>query len=184
MARFSRSGQHAVVLLDVGDDVLEQLVREPLLGGLHRGDALGGGRRAGREPGKVRRAGQAAVGHHHDHRPGLLLRQQVVEDEAGAADRAPARVLVAAAVQEVEDGVLRVAAVVARRRVDVHAPLRVERARVIPGHADLAVGNVAVGLERGLLARHHEHAVQAGDALLDHRRSWGRRVRTPSTVNV
>ena len=129
----------------------------------------GEGGEPGSEPREVRRPGKTAVGHDHDHGLGLLRGQKIVEDEAGPADRAPARVVVAGAVEQVQDGVLVGTTLVAGRGVEVQPAELAERARLVPGCADLAVGHVFGGLEVSLVARHEEHAVDAREPLLDHR---------------
>ncbi len=78
-------------------------------------------------------------------------------------------VVVAAAVQQVQHGIAVRAAVVSRRRVDVHPPLSAQRGRRIPDLADVAVRDGRGVFKRRLGARHEEHAVDAGDALLDQR---------------
>ena len=55
---------------------------------------------------KLKLAPGVPGGHHHDHRLGLPGGDQVVENEAGAADASPGIVAVAGAVQQVEDRVL------------------------------------------------------------------------------
>ena len=111
----------------------------------------------------------AAVGHDHDHRLDFSGRQQIVHDKPCAADGAPARILVAAAVDEIEHWIFRIAPLVPRRRVDVHAARSTERLRVVPNGADFAVRYRLQVFEGGLRTRHQEHAVQAGYSLLDHR---------------
>ena len=84
-----------------------------------------------------------AVGHDHDHRLRLLVGDQAVHDQAGAAHVEP-RVLVAAgAVQQVQHRVGLLAVFVAGGRVDVHAPLELQRRRVVPHHVHVAVRDVA-----------------------------------------
>src|SRR6185503_10743679 len=85
--------------------------------------------------------------HHHDHWLRALGGDQIVEDEAGASDGAPRVVAVTGAVQQVEDRVLLRAGLVARRRVDVHAPERFQRGRVVVHFGDAAVRHVS-GVER------------------------------------
>ena len=61
------------------------------------------------------------------------------------------------------------AAFVAWREVDVHAPLCPKRRGLIPDLANLAVRRGLIIFKRGLSAGQQEHALQARDALLDHR---------------
>ena len=97
---------------------------------------LGGGRPLGE-----------AVGHHHDHRQELLLGVEVVEDHVGRALLDPASLVVAGAVEEVEDRVLGVLGV-ARRRVDEHLPLAADRFGIVLDRLDLApLDAVAPGVE-------------------------------------
>ena len=124
------------------------------------GETDAGARRRARVPGR----------HHDDHFPGGLLRDQVVQDEAGAPGRGPRVVAVAGAVQEIQHRVLAAARLVAGRRVDVHPPEHAERRGVVghfgdraarhrfrveqlrAGHVDEAP-RVVVGLAGGRVAR-------------------------------
>ena len=129
-------GQHAIVRLDVRHEVRQEIPREVV-----GGEAAVGGRRrtaAAPRPPAWRRV-RVPGGHHHDHRLRLLRGDQVVEDEARAADRRPGLVGVAGAVQQVEHRILLRARLVARRRVDVHAPELAERRRIVGHGRDRAV---------------------------------------------
>ena len=105
---------------------------------------------------RVGRGDAAGVGHHDDHRLGLPGRDEVVEDELGVAALAgvgarPLRVVVAAAVVQVEHGILGVGIrLVARRQVDVH-PLLFPGVVRVGRLLDLAVGDVGLGVERGVV---------------------------------
>ena len=66
-----------------------------------------------------------------DHRLGLTLGDEVVHDVVGAPGQHPARVDVAGAVQQVENGIARVAALVTRRRIDPERARHAEALRVI-----------------------------------------------------
>ncbi len=127
------------------------------------------GRRAGAAPGRWwRRAShrplRARADAHprvaeridDDHRLGLTLRDQVVHDVVGAPGQHPARVDVAGAVQQVEDGIARVAALVAGRRVDPERARHAEALRVIRLDAHRAVRHVTRVIE--LVAGNLEHA--------------------------
>jgi hypothetical protein len=92
---------NAVVLLHERNDVLQQLVGEPILERLPRGPDLRSRGGAGGVSGEIGRSRQAAVGHDHEHRPGLLVGQEVVEDETGPAGGTPARIFVTGAVEQV-----------------------------------------------------------------------------------
>ena len=133
----------AVVRLDERDDVLQQLVVERILGRI-RGHHLAARRRpAGR--------------HDDDHRHGLLLGEQVVEDVVGAADGRPRDGGVAAAMNQVEHREAAGALLVSGRRVDVHLAARVaERLCHVADEPDGAVRHVA---RLGEVARHVEHAL-------------------------
>ena len=95
-------GQHPVVLLDVRQQIGREIVGERIRSAADSGHPL---RRRGRHAAAERRAGAVDVTgrHHDDHRLRLVGRDQVVEDEARASDRAPRIVDVAGAVQQVED---------------------------------------------------------------------------------
>ena len=101
-----------------------------------------------------------AGGHDHDHRPRLARRDQVVEDHAGAADGGPRVVAIARPVQQVEDRVLALALLVARRRVDVHPAELLQRRGVIGDLRDRAVGHVLQ--VEGLRARDEDQAPGVG----------------------
>ena len=122
--------QDPVVGLDEGDDVVHQVLLE------HR-DVAG------------------AVGHHDDHRDHLALGKEVVEDVAGAADGRPGDVSVAAAVDEVEDGKLRLAGLVPRRGPDPHRPRAAERLAPVGADCDGAMRDVGVVGEEFLSAGIH-----------------------------
>ena len=81
--------------------------------------------------------------HDDDHRLCFAGGNQVVEDEALAADRAPRFVDVAGAVQQVQHRITIAARLVPGRRVDVHAAYAAERARVVVNRGDRAVRHVA-----------------------------------------
>ena len=83
-----------------------------------------------------------AGGHHDHHRPGFLRGDQVIEDEAGAADGGPRIVAVARAVQQVEDRELAFSLFVSGRGVDVHAAELLERGGIVSHGGDGAVRNV------------------------------------------
>ncbi len=91
-----------------------------------------------------------------DHRLGFALGDEVVHDVVRAARQHPARVDVAGAVQQVEDGVARVAALVAGRRVDPERARHAEGLRMVGLDAHRAVRHVARVIE--LVAGHLEHA--------------------------
>ena len=96
------------------------------------------------------------VRHHDDHRLRLLRGDEVVEDELGVAAPAgvgarPRGVVVAAAVVQVEHRIPRLAVgLVARRQVDVH-PLLFPGVVRVGRLLDLAVGDVGLGVERGVV---------------------------------
>ena len=115
--------------------------------------------------------------HHDDHRLGFPLRDQIVEDEARAPHRRPRIVAVPGPVQQIEHRILRAARFVPGRRVDLHAPERAERRRIVRDRCDRAVRHalrvhevgarddeeaphVVVGFARGRVARiDRRHAV-------------------------
>ena len=106
---------------------------------------------------------RVAVRHDDDHRLRLARRDQVVEDDVGAAHRRPGVLVTAAAVQQVEHRVLRGARLVAGRRVDVHPAARLlQDRRRVPDGRHGAVRDVR--LERPRVRRrpgNHEEIVVA-----------------------
>ena len=80
--------------------------------------------------------------HHHDHGLRFLRRNQIVQDESGAAHRRPGIVAVARAMQQIEDRKLPASHLVSRRRVDMHAPEPRERRRVVSHGCHRAVRHV------------------------------------------
>ena len=81
--------------------------------------------------------------HHDDHGLGLALRNQVVEDDVGAADSRPSAGVVAVAVQQIQDWVGRLRRrIVSRRGVDVIIPLVIGHCRLIAMMMDLTVRHV------------------------------------------
>lgn len=85
-----------------------------------------------------------AVWHHEDHRPGLVLGDEVVHDVVGAHVDDPVGVVAAPAVQEVQNGVSTMATVVAGRRVDLHLALGVGEVGVVADGRPGAVRNRCV----------------------------------------
>ena len=98
--------------------------------------------RARQQP-KVSVAGR----HDHHHRLGFLRRNQVVEDETGAAHRGPRIVAIAGAVQQIKDGIFLGAGLVAGRRVDVHAPEFAEAFGIIRTLATAPCGTSLVSMK-------------------------------------
>ena len=139
----SAAASRAIGGLDERDDVLQQLVVEGILGGVRRHDLTAGRRPAGR--------------HDDDHRHGLLLRQQIVEDVVRPADGGPGDRRIAAAVNQVEHGKAPGPLLVSRRRIDVHlTPRVVERFGRVADEPDSAVRHVAAF---GEVAGHREQAL-------------------------
>ena len=91
-----------------------------------------------------------------DHRLGLTLGDEVVHDVVGAPGQHPARVDVAGAVQQVENGIARVAALVAGRRIDPERARHAEALRVIRLDAYCAMRHVTRVIE--FVAGNLEHA--------------------------
>ena len=116
-------------------------------------------RRRGRIRGRLAGAPRVAVGHHHDHRLGLALGDQVVEDEVGAPLPDPAGLVLAAAVLQVEHGIARPGLrVVAGGQVDQRVPPRPGRLRRVPDLADLSVRHVLDRVVVGARLRHLDGA--------------------------
>src|SRR5438270_403034 len=106
-------GINAIIFLHVRHDVVQEILSE-----------LIDRRTRTRLPAAARaKTGSAGVtgGHHHYHGLRLSGGDEVVENEAGAADRGPGFVTITGAVQQVEDGKLAFAGFVSRRRVNAHA---------------------------------------------------------------
>ena len=78
-----------------------------------------------------------AIGHDDDHRHGLLVGVQVVEDHVGRTAPRPLVLVAADAVQEIENRIFLVLGV-ARRRVDLRLSLRADRRRVVLDRLQLA----------------------------------------------
>ena len=78
-----------------------------------------------------------AVGHDHDHGDDLLVGEEIVEDDVGRTVPGPAPFVVAGAVQQIEDRVLRVLRV-AGRQVDHHLACVADGFRVVLHGLDLA----------------------------------------------
>ena len=116
-----------------------------------------------------------------DHRLGLTLGDEVVHDVVGAPGQHPARVDVAGAVQQVENGIARVAALVAGRRIDPERARHAEALRVIRLDANGAMRHVARVIE--LVARDLEHARrrERAESKLDR---WIGRVHRDDAVDV
>ena len=90
------------------------------------------------------------VRHHDDHRPGLALRQQVVRDVLARPKDGPGGLVVARAVEQVEDRVAsRRVLVVARRRVDIEPAPPAQRLRAVLVDAHGAVRHVLESWSRG-----------------------------------
>ncbi len=86
--------------------------------------------------------------HDDDHRPGFPLGDQVVHDEGHVPLPRPARLVLAAAVLEVQDGIAHLGVVVVTGRgVDEGATPLLGRLRVVPALPDLAVRNVLREIE-------------------------------------
>ena len=133
----------AIGRLDERDDVLQQFVVEGILGGV-RGHHL---------PARWRPAGR----HDDNHRDGLLLRQQVVEDVVRPSNRGPGHRRVAAAVNQVEHGKTPGPLLVSWRRIHVHlTPGVVERLGRIAGESNGAVRHVS---RLGEVAGHRQQAL-------------------------
>src|SRR5687768_16972357 len=131
--------------VDGGDEVGEEDVGEGVGGGA--GATPGGGRRGGGRR-CVAGARRVAAVHDDDHGLGLLLGEEVVEDEVHAALVGPAALVFAGAVLKVEDGVARVGiGIVIRRRIDAGAAVIPRHFRDVPEVPDLAVGDGFGGVE-------------------------------------
>ena len=87
--------------------------------------------RAKYSAGALTRFHRVQVVHHHDHRTGLLLGDQVVEDLVDVTLNGPALLVLAPAVQQIEHGILALRAVVVGRRVDVGAAPRAGHRREV-----------------------------------------------------
>ena len=85
----------------------------------------------------------AAIRHDDDHRHGLPVRKQVVQQEVGRGEALPLRLVAADAVQQIEDRVFLVRGV-ARRRIDLH---------LAPRPTDLESYSIISSLPCGISAR-------------------------------
>mgnify|MGYP003291120470 CR=1 FL=1 len=151
-----------VVLVDEGDDVLEVGFEGGVEGAAvvwleHTFGGLAGG-------GLVL---AVAVGHNDDHRLGLALGDEVVEDLRGAAGAEPGLLIAAHTVEEVEDGVSGLAALVAGRGVNGHTAVHPEHVGVVPDPGDGAVRDVLDDVVVGAAAGDDEVVHQVGDVALD-----------------
>lgn len=96
----------------------------------------------------------------------LAGRQQVVEDDRGAAHRRPGIFIAAAAVQQVEHRVFRRRRLVVGRQPDIHAPASLlERGRGKPDLLDRAVRHVLEVPQLRFLANHQQVVVAVAVAL-------------------
>ena len=135
-------GLRAEILVDelhhIGESTLERALAH-LLGilGSHAGhdEALGRFARGSLLPG-------VAVGHHHNHRLGLALRDEVVQDLRRAPQSHPSLLVTTGAVQEIEDGITLAAGFITGRSVDRHAAFLAQRGAVIPHTAHRAVRHI------------------------------------------
>jgi hypothetical protein len=107
--------------------------------------------------------------HHDKSFGGFAFGKQVVEDEVGAADVDPAAVVVAGAVEQVQDRVPPDGAGIAGRRVDVQTACRAGGLRAVVVDVDRAVGDVPEIVKRRGIARDLEHTGGAPHAGLDSR---------------
>ena len=110
---------------------------------------------------------RVAVRHHHDHRLREALLDEVVQDLGGAAHRGPGFLVTAAAVEEVEDGILGLGVLlVAVRGVHGHTAGDAQERAVIPavGHGTVVLGLIIV---LGALAGDEQHVQVAGAVALD-----------------
>ncbi len=107
--------------LDVGNDVVEQIVLE----GRHAiaSPAWPGRRLRSSGPGK-------AVWHDDDHWNDLLFEVKIVENRVGRSLFLPTRLVVSSPVEEIEHGELRILGI-PRRRINDHLPLVAGRLRVV-----------------------------------------------------
>ena len=162
IARCSRSGIGPEGRIDerdqgIGDVRLEgrrHLLHHPLAR-FRRGRRRGAGRARGRLAGAPR----VAIGHHHDHRFGLALGDQVVEDEVRAPLPDPAGLVFPAAVLQVEHGIAHLdLRVVAGRQVDQRVAPATGRLRRVPDLTDLPVGHVLDRIVVGASLRHLDGA--------------------------
>ena len=140
----ARTRLGAVRLVDDRDDVLPQFLLEERK----------------RQLGVLRIAAMhdLVVRHRDDHRQRLALGNQVVGDETGAAVDVPRRRQLAAATEQVQHRIP-AAAVVVRRRVDVHLALAVEHGRVIHVPRDAPVRDRLGVVVRGAVAMDDDGAV-------------------------
>ena len=120
-------GLHRVGLLDERDQVVEQVL-------LERGERR---RLLGDRIPRRHVLRRPAVGQDDDHRHGLLVGVQVVEDHVGRAAARPLVLVAADAVQQVQDRVLLVLRV-PRRGVDPRLALHPDRRRVVLDRLQLA----------------------------------------------
>ena len=157
-----RLRDRAEILLDEGNDLLAEAADIDVLEfrgapvHLLLGDTQGaGGLLAG-----------IAVRHHHDHRLGKALLDEVVEDLGGAAHRDPGFLVAAGAVQEVQDGVLLLGiGLIAVRGVDGQAAAVAQQLAVVPGMAHRAVLR-GFAIVLGALARDDQHRQVTGTVAL------------------
>jgi len=92
------------------------------------------------------------VRHDHHHRHGFAVRDEVVEDDVGAAARHPSALGFAVAMKEIVDRVFRLRLVVVGRRVHPHVAVHAHRLRFIENDAHFAVRNGTRIVECGAVA--------------------------------
>ena len=149
----------AIVILDVCHHVAERILERLLRAvELHSRGRHACGRLSGR-----RLLPCVAVCHDDNHRAALALRDKVIQNLRGTAQRHPRLLVTASTVQKVEYGILLLALLVTCRRVDRHTAALAERRAVVPAALDAAVGNVVHTVEVA--------AVTVDDEYVGHRRN-------------
>ena len=136
-------GVRAVVRLDVGNDILDEVFAEL------------------RRVLRLRSVRRHAVSERHDddERLDFAGGEQVVEDEIRPAEPIPRVLVGVGAVEQIQHRISRRSIlVVARRRIHREPPHAVERLRVIPMRADVAVRHRLRVVERGRWVPDFQHA--------------------------
>ena len=116
-------GLHGILRFDKGDQIVEQVFVEL---------AKGGSRRHGIGAGAIIRL-RASIRHHDDHRHGLFVREEVVQNDLRMAASAPFSFVAADAVKEIQDGIFRVGRI-ARRGIDERLALVADGFGIVFNH--------------------------------------------------
>ena len=104
-----------------------------------------------------------AIGHHHNHRLCLALRNQIIQNLRGSAKRSPRFLVAALAVEQVEHRVALAGGFVAGRGVNRDAALHSQRRAIVPPFRHRAMWHIVHTIQIGLRAGHDKNAKHRGN---------------------